>query len=99
MTPPGGARLHLGSDAITWEQFEQFLPALLNALPDIALARLSISKRIAAMHGAANHHCSPSWEPRRTAICLIAVTDQWTRLGCRRAIRHQRARWRQAARG
>jgi hypothetical protein len=38
MTPPGGARLRLGSAAITWEQFEQFFLALLNALPEVESA-------------------------------------------------------------
>jgi hypothetical protein len=38
MTPPPGARLRLGSQDITWEQFEQFFLALLNALPEVASA-------------------------------------------------------------
>jgi hypothetical protein len=37
-TPPPGERLRLGSADITWEQFEQFLLSLLNALPDIKSA-------------------------------------------------------------
>ena len=35
MTPPPGARLRLDSEDITWEQFEQFFLALLNALPEV----------------------------------------------------------------
>jgi hypothetical protein len=38
MTPPAGARLRIGGDAITWEQFEQFLLALLDALPEVTSA-------------------------------------------------------------
>jgi len=38
MTPPQGARLRLCSADITWEQFEQFFLALLDALPEVASA-------------------------------------------------------------
>ncbi len=38
MTSPAGDRLGLGSDRITWEQFELFCLALLNALPKVESA-------------------------------------------------------------
>ncbi|HEY5261863.1 MAG TPA: hypothetical protein VIJ33_07095 [Solirubrobacteraceae bacterium] len=38
MTPPQGARLRLCSADITWEQFEQFFLALVDALPEVASA-------------------------------------------------------------
>jgi hypothetical protein len=38
VSPPGGERLRLGSNDITWEQFEQFCLAFFNALPEVERA-------------------------------------------------------------